>query len=118
MAPGLRAPNRKTKVTFFSSTFKVGESKVSLLFLFVAWKPRYGQFLPLTIDQTLDLSFKRRNGHISAPGPTNQKSKDTLLSPTLKVEEKKVSLVFRFGAQEPRYDHYFIFHVIPFDASL
>ena len=47
------ATNQKTKVTFFYSTFIVWEIKVSLLFWFVAQKPRYGQFLPLTIDQTL-----------------------------------------------------------------
>ena len=34
-----------------------------------------------------------------------QKTKDTLLSQTLKVEEKKVSFVFLFVAQEPRYGH-------------
>ena len=49
---------------------------------------------------------------------TNQKSKDTLLSQTLKVEEKKVTLVFLFVAQEPRYGHCIIFHVFPFDATL
>ena len=34
---------------------------------------------------------------------TNHKTKDTLLSQTLKVEEKKVSLFFLFMAQGPRY---------------
>ena len=34
--------------------------------------------------------------YISAPGPQIKKSKDTLLSQTLKVEEMKVSLVFLF----------------------
>ena len=38
---GSWATNKKTKVTFFSSTFKVWESKVSLLFWFVAKEPRY-----------------------------------------------------------------------------
>ena len=37
---------------------------------------------------------------------TNHKTKDTLLSQTLKVEEKKVSLFFWFVAQEPRYGHF------------
>ena len=37
---------------------------------------------------------------------TNHKTNDTLLSQTLKVEEKKVSLVFLFVAQEPRYWHF------------
>ena len=49
---------------------------------------------------------------------TNQKSKDTLLSQTLKVEEKKVTLVFLYLAQEPRYGHCIIFHVFPLDAAL
>ena len=38
---------------------------------------------------------------------TNKKSKDTLLSQTLKVEEKKVTLVFIFVAQKPRYGNFF-----------
>ena len=33
----------------------------------------------------------------------NKKTKHTLLSPTLKVEEKKVSLFILFTTQEPRY---------------
>ena len=37
---------------------------------------------------------------------TNHKTKDTLLSQTLKVEEKKVSLFFWFEAQEPRYGRF------------
>ena len=37
------------------------------------------------------------------PWAINEKTKDTLLSQTLKVEEKKVSLVFLFVVQEPRY---------------
>ena len=39
------ATNQKTKVTFFSLTFKVWESKCPY-FLFVAQEPRYWQFLP------------------------------------------------------------------------
>ena len=39
---------------------------------------------------------------------TNHETKDTLLSQTLKVEEKKESLFFLFEAHEPRYG-YFIF---------
>ena len=37
---------------------------------------------------------------------TNHKTNDTLLSQTLKVEEKKVSLFFGFMAQGPRYWHF------------
>ena len=39
-------------------------------------------------------SMEEEIANISALWATNQKSKDTLLSQTLKVEEKKVSLVF------------------------
>ena len=35
-----------------------------------------------------------------------EKTKDTLLSQTLKVEEKKVSLFFSIMAQGPRYWHF------------
>ena len=52
------------------------------------------------------------------PLAINEKTKDTLLSQTLKVEEKKVSLVFLLKASEPRYSHCLIFHVFPFDADL
>ena len=40
------ATNQKTKDTFFSSTFKVWESKVSLFFQFMAQGPRYWPFFP------------------------------------------------------------------------
>ena len=42
----------------------------------------------------LKLSSQEEISNISASGPKIKKSKDTLLSQTLKVEEKKVSLVF------------------------
>ena len=45
--------NQKTKDTFFSSTFKVSESKVSLFFLFMALGPRYWDFFRLTIPCAL-----------------------------------------------------------------
>ena len=41
-----------------------------------------------------ELSSEEEIANISAPGPKIKKSKDTLLSQTLKVEGKKVSLVF------------------------
>ena len=91
---------------------------MSLLFLFVAQELRYGHFFFLSSGARFDLSSEEEIAHISASRPQIKKSKDTLLSPTLKVEEKKVTLVFQFGAQEPRYGHYLIFHVFPFDASL
>ena len=51
------------------------------------------------------------------PGKYGQ-NVDPRLSLTLKVEEKKVTLVFLFVAQEPRYGQFVIFHVLPFDATL
>ena len=49
---GSEAFNKKTKDTFFSSTLKVWESKVSFVFVFMAQVPRYLHFLPLTIVRT------------------------------------------------------------------
>ena len=46
---------------------------------------------------------KVRKGQYLGPWAINRKNKDTLLSETLKVEEKKVSLVFLFVAKEQRY---------------
>ena len=41
---GLGAKNQKSKGTFFSSTFNVGENKVPLFFAILAFGPRYGHF--------------------------------------------------------------------------
>ena len=63
------------------------------------------------------LSSEEEIANISAPGPQIKKSKDTLLSETFKVEEKKVFLVFLLKAQEPRNGHGLIFHVFHFDVA-
>ena len=47
----------------------------------------------------------REKRPICQPLSHKLKNEDTLLSQTLKVEEKKVSLVFLFVAQEQRYGH-------------
>ena len=44
-------------------------------------------------------------GQYLGPWAIKWKNKDTLFSRTIKVEEKKVSLVFWFVAQEPKYGH-------------
>ena len=44
----MEAKNEKNKGTLFSSTLKVGENKVVLLFSFLASKRRYGIFEFLT----------------------------------------------------------------------
>ena len=53
-----------------------------------------------------DVTSSREKRPISRPLSHNLKNEDTLLSQTLKVEKKKVSLVFLFLAQEPRYRHF------------
>ena len=91
------------------------KDKVSLIFLFLAHEPRYWPFLPLMIAQTLHLSFKIRNVHISAPGPQNRKVR---LLCFLKTWRKESVLSFLLKASEPRYSHRLIFYVCPFDAAL
>ena len=44
----------------------------------------------------------------------SRKSKDSMLSQTLKVEEKKVTIFFLYLTQESRYGHFVIVHVLPF----
>ena len=56
--------------------------------MILAQAPRYWHFLPLTIAQTLHPEFQKKKW------ATNHKSKDTLLSHTLTIEEKNVPLVF------------------------
>ena len=46
-----------------------------------------------------------------SPWAPNQKTKGTFFSPTLKVEEKKVPLLFRFEAQGLRYGHFLLFTI-------
>ena len=49
-------------------------------------------------DVWFELSSVEEIANISAPGPQIKKSKDTLISQTLKVEEENVSLVFLLRA--------------------
>ena len=67
---------------------------MSLVFWFVAQEPRYGHFIFWSLGSKVRDIVKLENANILAPGPwaINEKNKDTLLSQTLKVEEKKVSL--------------------------
>ena len=68
--------------------------------------------------QVVQAIVRERNCQYLGSWAKKQKSKDTLLSQTLKVEEKKVSLVFLLKVYELRYSQCLIFHVIPFDAAL
>ena len=101
------AKNWKNKNILLSQTLKVQEKKVSLVFWFVAQEPRYWQFLPLTIARTLHPELLKKKCFYLGSWANHRKSKDTLLSQTLKVEEKKVTLVFWFVGQERRYGHFF-----------
>ena len=98
--------NQKTKVTLLSQTLKVEEKKVSLFFWFVTQELRYGHFIFWTLVSEVRIIVKGRKCQYLGPWAINKKTKDTLLSQTLKVEEKKVSLFFSFVAQEPKYGHF------------
>ena len=50
------------------------------------------------LDVRFKLSSEEEIANISAPAPHIKKNKDTLLSLTLKLEEKKVSLICIFKA--------------------
>ena len=88
------ATNHKTKGTFPSQTLKVEEKKVALLFWFLAQETRYGHFIFWSSGSGVRTIVKGRNCQYPGPSAINDKNKDTLLSQTLKVEEKKVSLFF------------------------
>ena len=98
--------NHKTKGTFPSQTLKVEEKKVALLFWFLAQETRYGHFIFWSSGSEVRTIVRGRNCQYLGPWAINDKNKDTLLSQTLKVEEKKVHLFFLFEAQEPRYGHF------------
>ena len=98
---GSWAKNKKNKDTFFSSTFKV-----CLISVLMAQRPRYWHFLPLTMVHTSLPELQYIKWQYLGPWAMNKKTKDTLLSQTLKVEENKVSLFFWFMAQELRYGHF------------
>ena len=102
LAPG---PWIKNKDTLFAQTFKVGEKKVSLFYWFMAQETRCGHFIMWSSGSWVCTIVKGRKCQYLGPWAINKKTNDTLLSQTLKVEEKKVSLIFWFVAQEPRYGH-------------
>ena len=79
---------------------------MSLVFLFVARESRYGHCVLLNLRRRSMCHRQGKKGQYLRPWASYWKNKDTLLSQTLKVEEKKVSLVFWFVAQEPRYGHF------------
>ena len=84
----------KTKDTFLSSTLKVWESKVSLFFWYMAQGLRYWHFFLWRWHVLLLLRFKRRNGHISAPGPQIKKPRTLSFLQLLKFEKTKYPYFF------------------------
>ena len=88
------ATNHKTKGTFPSQTLKVEEKKVALLYWLLAQETRYGHFFFWSSGSGVRTIVKGRNCQYPGPSAINDKNKDTLLSQTLTVEEKKVSLYF------------------------
>ena len=100
------ATNKRNKDAFFSSTFKVWESKVSLFLSFIAQGPRYWQFLPLTMVRTSLPELQKIKWPYLVSWAKNKKSKATFFSSTLKVWESKVCLFLSFIAQGTRYWHF------------
>ena len=103
-APGPQI--KKLRSLSFLQLLKFEKSKCT--YFFDLW-PRsldFGNFFHWRSWCKVRAIVSGRNCQYLGSWATNQKSKDTLLSQTLKVEEKKVSLVFLFVAQEPRYGHF------------
>ena len=99
----ISAPGPKIEKLRNLCLLKVEEKKVSLVFWFVAQEPRYGPFIFWKLGSKVRGIVNWGKYQYRGPWTINEKTKETLLSQTLKVEEKKVSLVFWFVAQEPRY---------------
>ena len=89
---GRLATYKKNKGTLFSPTLKVEENKVPLFFWLEAWQPRYGHFVDLTPIPPKAAIFKRTQLLYLSNLTSYQENKDTFISSTLKVEERKVSL--------------------------
>ena len=112
------ATNKRNKDAFFSSTYKVLESKVCLFLSFIAQGPRYWHFLPLTMVRTPLPELQKIKWPYLVSWAKNQKSKATFFSSTFKVWEGKVPLVLWFVGQELRYRHFLIYHLYHIAVSL
>ena len=75
---------------------------------------RYDHFFFWSPWSKVPAIIRERNCQYLGSWTTNRKSKDTMLSQTLKVEEKKVTIFFLYLTQESRYGHFVIVHVLPF----
>ena len=89
---------KKPKITFFSSTFKVWESKVSYVFDPSPRVQDIGIYSPLMMVHTSLLDLQKMKWPYLGSWATNQKNKVTFFSSTFKVSESKVPSVFSFLA--------------------
>ena len=64
------------------------------------------EYVPLSKGENANILDPWRKCQYLGPMAMNKKTKDSLFSLTLKVEEKKVSFLFSFMAQDPRYVHF------------
>ena len=84
--------------TLLSQILKVEENKVSLVFQSFAQGLRYSREMAILYIEGQEVEYvpssKGENVNILAPWAMNKKNKNPLLSQSLKVEEKKVSLLF------------------------
>ena len=91
----------KTKGTLFSSTLKVWENKVSLVFQILAQGLRYSHFLNCKTTPCWCGRQKWRKWLYLSPRAKIEKNKGTLFSQTFKFKENKVPLAlsyFNFGS--------------------
>ena len=91
-APGPQI--KKVRTLWFLKLEKLKKRKWPYFFLFVAQERRYDHFFFWRSGCKVRAIVSGRNCQYLDSWATNQKSKDTLLSQTLKVEEKKETLVF------------------------
>ena len=88
--------NPKNKGTLFSPTFEIDGNEVPLLFDFKVKWPSYRHFVFSGFIFHWAPMFCIDKRAITWPNDLKIKNKHTLFSPTFKIEENKVSLLFLF----------------------
>ena len=107
-----RAKILKTKGTLFSQTLKFEENKVPLVFSIFALGLRYSHFLISCRPHQQGAVLKFKKWLYLSTWAKISKTKGTLFSQTLKVEENKVPLVFSILALGLRYGHFLCWKLI------
>ena len=108
-----RAKIEKTKGTLFSSTFKIWENKVPLVFKIFAQGLRYSHFLNSRMALSWRCWQKRRKRLYLSSWAKIEKTRGTLFSQTLKVERNKVPSILLIFAQGLRYSHFLNLRMTP-----